>query len=190
MLLKPHLSVDSRRSESRSGWSLVEMVVAVGAGMILLMAFISAFVTLSNTMVAIGNYNDLDSSSRHTLDLMNEDLRNTASVTNATSTLVKVYNPLSGDSIMYWWDSGTTCFKRQLRNASGTSTSVLLTNCDFLNFSYYTRVPTNNFGFITNNTGDPSQSKLISVSWRCSRTVLGIKLNTESVQTARICIRN
>jgi hypothetical protein len=36
----------------------------------------------------------------------------------------------------------------------------------------------------------PSQVKLISVSWRCSRTILGAKVNTESVQTAQICIRN
>ena len=188
MLLKCHSVAASRRAGSRAGWSLVEMVIAVGAGTILLLAFVSAFVTLSNTMVAIRNYNDLDSSSRHTLDLMNEDLRNSATVTNWGATSVTVYNSLTGDTIKYWWDSGTTRFTRQLNGVN----TVMLTNCDYLNFSYYTRVPTNdsNFDFITNYTSDPTQTKLISVSWRCSRTVLGAKLNTESVQTARICIRN
>ena len=34
------------------------------------------------------------------------------------------------------------------------------------------------------------QVKLLDVSWRCSRKVLGQKLNTESVQTSKIVIRN
>jgi len=28
------------------------------------------------------------------------------------------------------------------------------------------------------------------VSWKCSRTILGAKINTESVQTAKIVLRN
>jgi hypothetical protein len=31
--------------------------------------------------------------------------------------------------------------------------------------------------------------KLVSVSWICSRSILGSRLNTESVQTAKIVIR-
>ena len=33
-------------------------------------------------------------------------------------------------------------------------------------------------------------AKLIDVSWKCSRKIMGEKLNTESVQTAKIVIRN
>ena len=190
MLLKCHPSLSSsQRPAARGGWTLAEMLVAVGAGTVILLAFVSAFVTLSNTMVAIDNYNDLDQSSRHTLDLMNEDLRNTATVTNITYTSITATNiDTSGvaHKVTYWWDSSTSAFTRQF---DGVNT-VLLTNCDYLTFAAYTRVPAPGFTFQTNNTGDPTKTKLVSVSWRCSRTVLGIKLNTESVQTARICIRN
>jgi hypothetical protein len=31
---------------------------------------------------------------------------------------------------------------------------------------------------------------MIDVSWKCSREILGAKINTESVQTAKIVIRN
>jgi hypothetical protein len=64
----------------------------------------------------------------------------------------------------------------------------MLTSCDYLSFNGYQRNPTNNFQFLTAST--PEQTKLISVSWRCSRKILGAKVNTESVQTAQICIRN
>lgn len=194
MILRIHkVATDDRRPGGAGGWTLPEMLVAVGAGTILLIAFFSTFITLSNTSVAIRNYNDLDQSSRHTLDLMNEDLRNTAVVTNLTYTSVTVtnFNPLTGtsDKIQYWWNSANNTFMRQFNNSTPT---VMLTNCDTLTFAGYERVPqsTGDFSFHTNDTGDPTQTKLISVSWRCSRTVLGIKLNTESVQTARICIRN
>jgi len=191
MILKPHpLALRKLKKASSGGWTLLEMLVATGAGTIILIAFVATFVTLSNTMVAIDNYNDLDSSSRHTLDLMNEDLRDTATVTAATGTSVTATNVITGDQITYWWDSGTTRFSRRLISNGQTSVTTMLTNCDILTFAYYTRVPTNNFGFVTNNTSDPTQTKLLSVSWRCSRSVLGAKINTESVQTARICIRN
>lgn len=186
MLLKCHSSLPGGPRRARcGGWTLAEMIVAVAAGTVILLAFVSAFVTLSNTMVAINNYNDLDSSSRHALDQMGEDLRDTATVLAFANNSITVTNALTGDQIKYWWDSQSSCFNRQVNS---TTPTVLLTNCDILTFAGYMRVPTNNFSFITND--GPSTIKLISVSWRCSRTVLGLKLNTESVQTARICIRN
>jgi hypothetical protein len=44
----------------------------------------------------------------------------------------------------------------------------------------------------TNSAGayDLSVCKLINMTWKCSRTVLGSKLNTESVQTAQVVLRN
>jgi hypothetical protein len=186
MLIKYHQSpLGCRRQTRRAGWTLVEMFVALGAGTIILLAFFSTFITLSSTMKAIYNYNDLDQSSRETLDQMSRDLRDTATVTNFTATSVSVTNGLTGDAIQYWWNSTNGTFNRSVNGVS----TMMLTNCDTLAFQYYTRVPTNNFNFVT-NTGNPNSIKLISISWRCSRSILGAKLNTESVQTARICIRN
>jgi len=31
---------------------------------------------------------------------------------------------------------------------------------------------------------------VVAVNWRCSRTVLGVKANTENAQAAKIVIRN
>jgi len=72
----------------------------------------------------------------------------------------------------------------------GTTNTVLLTQCDFLNFDISQRNPSNNFTFYPCPATNVSIAKLIDVSWRCSRQILGAKINTESVQTAKIVIRN
>ncbi len=159
------------------------MMVAITVGLIILSAVVTTSIALSNTMVAIANYNDLDQHSRNTLDMMSRDLRNTATVIAISSRSVTVSNSLTGDLITYAWDGGSQ-FTRTFDGAA----TLMLTNCEYLSFNGYQRNPTNNFEFIPAST--PSETKLISVSWRCSRTILGAKLNTESVQTAKICIRN
>jgi hypothetical protein len=68
---------------------------------------------------------------------------------------------------------------------------MMMTNCDYLSFNTYMRVPTTNFTF-TPVGSSTNQTKLVSVSWRSSRQVYGFgnRLNTESVQTANIVSRN
>lgn len=172
-----------RRAQLRRGWTLVETMVAMLCGSIILGSMLVTGTTVSSTMVAIINYNDLNSSSRNTLDTMSRDLRNTATVTALTSSRVTASNTITGDIVSYVWD-GTNKFTRTFNGVS----QVMLTGCDALRFSGFQRNPTNNLQFVKAST--TSQTKLISVSWRCSRQILGSKLNTESVQTAQICIRN
>jgi hypothetical protein len=140
-------------------------------------------VSVSNSLVAIGNYCDLNRASCNALDTMSRDLRNTATVTSINNSQVTVSNILTADMISYSWDGSN----KLTRTFNGVST-VLLQQCDYLKFSNFQRNPTNNFQFLA--ASSPETTKLISVSWRCSRKILGAKINTESVQTAQICIRN
>jgi hypothetical protein len=59
---------------------------------------------------------------------------------------------------------------------------------DYLTFQIYQRNTVANT-YDQFPTGSVGLCKLISVSWICSRTILGSKMNTESVQTAKIVIR-
>ena len=179
-----HFSYSSRRRlQSLRGWTLVETMITTFGASIILGSILVTGSSVSNTMVAIVNYNDLNKNSRNTLDVMSRDLRNSAVVTKLSSNQVTVTNSVTGVSINYSWD-GTNALTRTVNG----SRTVMLTGCDALIFSGYQRNPTNNFQFAPASTA--SQTKLISVSWRCSRKILGAKLNTESVQTAQICIRN
>lgn len=171
------------RFNARSAVTLIEMLVTTAIGSFVLTSILTTGVTLSDTMLAISNYCDLNQDSRRALDVMSADIRNTAIVTAINDRQVTVSNILTGNVISYSWD-GSDKF---VRNYNGKR-MVMLDNCDYLKISSYQRNPTNNFEFLPAST--PAQTKLISISWRCSRQILGAKLNTESVQTAQICIRN
>ena len=172
-----------RRAQSRRGWTLVEMMVSMLGGSVVLGSILATGNVMNTSMVAIVNYNELGKCSRNTLDVMCRDLRNTAVVTSLTSSQVNVSNTITGDTIRYSWDGSD----KLTRTCNGVG-QVMLTGCDTLVFSGFQRNPTNNLQFLPAST--PSQTKLVSVSWRCSRKILGAKMNTESVQTAQICIRN
>jgi Tfp pilus assembly protein PilW len=171
------------RAQARRGWTLVEMMVSMVGGGTVLASMLVTSGMMSNSMLAIINYDQLNQASRKTLDLMSRDLRNTSVVTQLSSSRVVVTNSITGDSITYAWD-GQGQFTRTYNGVS----TVMLTGCDTLTFQGFQRNPTNNLCFLPASVA--SQTKLISVSWRCSRKILGAKLNTESVQTAQICIRN
>lgn len=172
-----------RRAKTRRGWSLIETMVTVGLSTAIMGSMLPTGLTVTNSMVAIQNYCDLNRASCNTLDNMSRDLRNTASVTSVSDRQVTVSNVLTADVISYSWDGSNNV----VRTFNGLG-KVVLTQCDYLKFSSFQRNPTNNFQFLP--ASSPSTTKLISVSWRCSRQILGAKINTESVQTAQICIRN
>lgn len=172
-----------RRNRSRGGWTLLETMMAMVGGSVVLGSILATGNMVNSSMAAIVNYNELSRYSRNTLDTMTRDLRNTAVVTAINDTSVTVSNSITGDTVSYAWD-GHDLFTRTYNGAR----QVMLHGCDALVFHGYQRNPTNDLQFLTAST--PSQVKLISVSWRCSRTILGAKVNTESVQTAQICIRN
>ena len=170
--------------------TLVEMIVALGCGAIILAAFVATGISLSTTMLAVQNYNDLNQWSRNALDVISRDIRNATAVGSGyTGTYLQLTNSCAGEVITYNYD-GTNGFMRADKTASGTATTILLTNCNAFSFEYYQRNPTNNMAFVTNTLGLASQTKLISITWECSRTILGLKYNTESVQAAQVARRN
>ena len=181
--------------KSRLGMSLVEMLIAVSASVIVLASLMVVAVFVSTNLMAISNYSDLDKKSRNALDTMGRDIRNSTQLLSYATNSIIMSN-LDTSTFSYTWDPSQTTFTRSFTNASGTvSATVLLTNCDYLSFNIYRRNPTNppsgSYGpYFVSSAGAVNQTKLINVDWRCSRTILGVKRTTESVQTAQITIRN
>jgi hypothetical protein len=102
----------------------------------------------------------------------------------ATNRLVFSYQRTN--DLVYAYSPST----RQLTETLGGDTKVLLSGCDVLTFSIFQRNTAagtyNQFpATLTNNA-----VKLVQLNWTCSRTVLGAQINTESVQSAKIVIRN
>jgi hypothetical protein len=177
-----------RRPSARakcSGMTLVELVVAAGLSTLVFGGMVSLTVFTARSFVALDNYDDLDQKSEHALDVLSTQIRQTQFLTSfSTNTLVFLDN--DGRSLTFSWDPSTRLVTRQKTN----TTTTLLTQCDYLSFHISQRNVSNNFIFYPANTSNLLTAKLIDVSWRCSRTILGGKVNTESVQTAKTVIRN
>jgi prepilin-type N-terminal cleavage/methylation domain-containing protein len=167
-----------------SGFTLFEMLIGVLIATIVFAAVGMLMMYTSRSFLAIGNYNDLDRASQNALDTMSREIRQTQKLTSFQTNQLVFKNWNGNIDLSYTWDP----VARTLTRTNGTQVTTLLGQCDFLAFHMSQRNPSSNFFFYA--TSDPSQAKLIDVSWRCSRQILQQKINTESVQTAKIVIRN
>ena len=173
-------------TRQRSAFSLVELVVSVGISTVVMGIIMYSFLFSSRSFVAMGNYMALNTTSLIALDKMTRDIREASSLKYfAVNQLV--FLDASSNQLTYAWDPNS----RNLTRSLGNATTILLHDCDFLCFAISQRSPTTDgvFGFYP-ATNNPAICKLVSVSWRCSRTILGEKVNTECVQTAKIAMRN
>jgi type II secretory pathway pseudopilin PulG len=180
----------------RGGWTLMEMMITVAISTIVMASLMTVMLFATKDFKAMANYAELNQSSRYALDVMNRDFQNASRVVAGDSDSITLTNS-DGDRFSYAYDSTATTLTRYFTNSDGDIyTKVLLTNCDALAFSFFMRVPTN--AIPTNSYGpffipvgaDKTETKLVNVDWKCSRTIQGAKANTESVQTAQIAIRN
>jgi Tfp pilus assembly protein PilW len=161
--------------------TLVELVVAVGVGCLVLMVAALVFSSGSRAFASMSNYVDMDTSSRQTLDHMSQEIRQAGGLFEFSSTHLKLgWRGQTNSFLVYDWDA--TSGQLTEGNTATATTNVLLTGCDRFAFSLYdvTFAPTT----------IPSQGKGVSVSWSCSRTIIGRKSNTEDIQQALIVIRN
>lgn len=182
---------------ANSGFTLVEFMITSAISTLVLASLMAVMLFSLKNFVAIGNYGDLNQRSRYALDVMNRDIQNAAKLNDGSAYSITMSNN-DGDRFSYIYDPASTTFTRYFTNSAGNITvNVLLTNCDAFSFNFYLRVPTNSMPtnasgpfFVSATNSSISETKIISVDWKCSRTIQGTKANTESVQTAQIAIRN
>jgi prepilin-type N-terminal cleavage/methylation domain-containing protein len=169
---------------SRSGFTLMELMVATGLGVIVFAAVAVGSVFSARSFMAMGNYAELDGASRNALDVMSREIRQTKGLAAFATNQLTFKDYDGATNLTYSWNPTSGILTRQ----KGATTTVLLKQCNSLIFGVSQQNPTNDFNFY------PAQSlktvALIDVSWVCSRQIMQQKVNTESVQTAKIVIRN
>ena len=174
--------------------TLIELMVAISLSVVVLSIIMILYIFGLRSFAAMGNYAELNSQSRLALDEMTREIRQANQLldiqasgrqkwivlanTNATPALTNKY---SWDA-----DSGTMIWDRWQDGVQTTKTT--LTGCDAWTFEMYTRAPSTNGTFSA--TKDMTLCKLINMSWKCTRTILGRKVNSEAVLTAQIVLRN
>lgn len=172
----------STAASSRGGFTLAELMVASGIASMCLTAFMSISYYGGRSFASMANYADLESRSRMVLDFMTREIRQATEVVSATPTQLTLQDAELG-TITYTYDPNA----HKLRRLSNGSTTDVLNECDSLSFAIFQRNPTTDFNVVP--TANPSLCKLVQLNWKCSRTILGAKANTESVQSAKIVIR-
>ncbi len=183
--------IDLQRPRRRQrAFTITEMWFGMVLGSILGVAMLSFTTYAAKSFAALANYVELEQKSQIALDTMTRDIRQVNCLSNfGTMTLngQTITNSLTfldsdGQALTYNYTN------QVLLRTKGTVSRMILTNCDTLSFQIYQRntIPNN---YDQYNAGDVTTCKQISVNWICSRTILGSKLNTESVQTAKIVIR-
>lgn len=170
--------------------TLVELMVATALSGIIFAAVATLMFHSARSFAALTNYVDLDSRSRNALDRMSSEIRQVDRLTSfATNKLVfQGTDPSSGAaySLTYRYDP----VAKTLSKTMGTTTTVLLTECTYLNFSIYQRNPVGYaYDQFPVDPNRPDLCKLVQLTWVCSRDILQKRANTESVQSAKFVIR-
>ena len=142
------------------------------------------FLAFSNrSFASLTNYLELDQKTQMALDKMSREIRQVNSLTAYASTNL-TFQDFDGGTLSYTYDPNQQILTRTKDSTSET----LLTGCDSLQFSIFQRNPSNDT-FQPYSTTNVADTKLVELTWNCSRTIFGSKVNTESMQSAKIVIR-
>ncbi len=172
------------------GFTLVDLSVSMAVSGVILVALISFSVYAGKSFAALENYVDLEQKSQNALDIMTRDIRETRGLSSYSTT---THNGQSITNALTFqdFDAQPLAFRftnNVLVRSKGGVDTTLLTNVDYLTFQIFQRNPIAGT-YDQYPTAQAANCKLVSVSWVCSRSVVGSRLNTESVQTAKIVIR-
>ena len=170
-------------SRREAGFTLVELMIAVGLSGLLLAACLSLSLYTSRSIASMTDSVDLNARSRLTIDRMSQKLRQASVVKGFSQTSVLV--TYEGQPLSYTYNPG---LKTLVENEAGKVTT-LLEDCDYLTFSLYKRNPlTNSFNQFPVLTYT-NEAKVIQVSWRCSRNLVGHESGSAEMVSARIVLR-
>lgn len=188
----------STRPTAQLGLSLVEVMVASAITLITMASVASLTLYGARSSLALANYTDLDSKSRYALDVITRELRQANAVTdfqtNGTINWLTLTDAVHAATITLTYNSN----QRTVTLAkTGQPLLTALTECDRWRLGLFQRTPwvtgTNVMFYPATNTAgaiDKSLCKLVSLSWKCSRTIMSERVNTESVQAAQIVLRS
>ena len=180
-------SIATATNRSRCGFTLVELLVAIAVGSIALMAVMSLGLYSARSFAALTNYVDLDNLSRNALDHMTREIRQADRVVSGSdeTTLRLWVTPFGGGGreVTYHYDRLTG----EVTRTEGSDVRVMLRECFNFSFNYYQRKAGTDWEAEPATTVDTC--KQVRIFWECSRSILGKRANTESVQSAKVVIR-
>ena len=176
------------------GWTLAEMLISVGVGALILATLLSFYVFARRTLDATGNYEELDRQSRVALDKMSRDIRQAGALTNYDSrNLWFTNNDATGSLLHYVWDTNALTVSYTNGSTNSPGGGILLSNCTYWSAVPFQRNPSNGTTMTfwpVPSTNAAASAKVIVLNWVCLKTNYLSLQDSESVQTAKIVLRN
>lgn len=181
MVFKTTSTKPNARANSRA-FTIVELLIATVIGAMLLAQVCCLWFYSTRSFASQMAYVELDQNSQRALDTLTRDIRQVKAMTYfATNRLV--FTDIDDKPLEFFYSNNRLV---RIKNAV---TSVLLKECDGLNFGIFQRNPIEG-AYDYYPTADPATCKLIEVRWVCSRKLFPTAPSTtESVQSAKIVLR-
>jgi hypothetical protein len=164
--------------------TLPEYVIATGIGSILVVALMSLSMYSSRTFAGLANYIELNARSVRALDELTREIRRCVSVTKSYPDQLILNDGTNATGLIITYDN----LNRVLMCSRQGRSTPILTGCDSVQFALYQRTPLAGT-YDQYPAAGAADAKVIAIKWTCSRTVLGVKANTESEQEAKIVMR-
>jgi hypothetical protein len=186
--MKTNLCLKSATSRlarhNRAAFTLVELMVASGLTVLALMVVMLLSLFSGKSFEALANYTGLDQEGQLALDKLSREVRQAHKVTAVSSNSITLIDK-DYKTLQVTFDPAS----RSLMGTVDGVTTAYLTDCDFLQFTNFMHTPISNT-FDAYNPEQVTNTRLIQVTWGCSRSIMGAKANTESIQSAKMYIRN
>jgi Tfp pilus assembly protein PilW len=174
--------VTSTRKTQR-GESLPATVIGMGLASLLFAAIASVYLYSARSFVDLGNYMQMDGNARHALDLMSSDIRQADGIASYSSNALTL--KFGTNLLSYTLDTAQRTLFRDYLSVR----RKLLTDCDGVNYDVFQRNPTNGVYDYFPDSSSATNSKLVEVTVLCTRSVLGHKANSTTLQSAKTVIR-
>jgi hypothetical protein len=162
--------------------TLVEVITAVALTALLSLAMVSFIIYTGRTLAGLANYVDLNFVNRISVDNMSREIRQARYLKTLGTNQISLVDYDGADLVYEYRPAEGTL----VRNKGGEK--VMLKECDSFTFVGYKPNPTaGSFDLVT--TTNPELATLVRMSWQCSRTAWGAKVNSEALQSASILVR-
>jgi prepilin-type N-terminal cleavage/methylation domain-containing protein len=191
------MKICKNQGHRSSGFTLVELCVAMGVGSIVLVMVIGSIGYSSQAFAGLAAYVDLNATSRKALNRVTSDLRQANRcleyspnrVLFQQKLLLNSTNEITG-TVEYIYNQNAGTLTRLEIRPGVTNRTVLLSDCSKLEFKIFQRRPVAGSFDQYDTTLNPALCKLVQLTWTCSRGIQGKVQTTETMQTAKIVLRN
>jgi hypothetical protein len=171
-----------RPALQRAAFTLAEMLMAMGAGSLILAVVASSSIHSGRALQAMVNYSEMAQDNQLALDQLSQTIRNAEQISSYSSNSRTVVYEGTNMTFTYLPDS-----KILRRTYKGTNVNVL-TGAENLQFHIYQRnVVSNTFNQYLASSS--TNAKAVIISWTMRDSVRN-QQQTETTHSARIVVRN